>query len=165
MDERRDFHILFLLQQAKLKRELAEQQMAKRKSERETDDVRPAKFPPDIDVFLLDTRVVRPTTGFAFFENSYLRGLYELLHTNVIFNWLSGDYGPIDDPLITRDKISMIWRELPQNGFFLARYITNYYVDQEWDFWLRVFKEKQLERGWLKITTTDNGHETYTGRW
>jgi len=66
----------------------------------------------DLERFVCDFVIVRPTPTFRFFENNYLRGLYELFHTNCLYRWLRRDFGEVDEPVIQRDVLENIWTDL-----------------------------------------------------
>lgn len=90
----------------------------------------------------------------GFLNNKYLKQLYEQLHTNVLYSWLRGDLGPIDDPVVSRDYLWNLWRDMNVNGFFTVAYITEYYVDKEIDFWHRVIPPpNRIERVWRQEYT------------
>jgi len=99
--------------------------MAKRREERIDDDDakrKPVVLPHDhLESFLLDQSIVRPTPTYSFLESGYLRGLYQLLHTNCLYMWLRGDFGPIDEPTITTSVIDRLWMDLPEKEKLLEK--------------------------------------------
>lgn len=100
-----------------------------------------------------DFTIVRPcrkrnTNPCAFMSNKYLQGLYEQLHTNVLYSWMRGDLGDIDNPTITRDYIWNLWCDMNTHGFFTVGYITDFYVDQEIVFWKQMFPDGNIETLW-----------------
>jgi hypothetical protein len=73
--------------------------------------------------------IVRDCTG------PFMEEVEDLLRLNLCYNWLLGDYGPIDDPTITRNNVFNLYEEII--GFRPHPwYITNkIMVGKELKFW------------------------------
>jgi len=59
----------------------------------------------------------------------------ELLRTNMLFNWLTGEYGPIDDFTITKGDVENMYEEII--GFPLVHHLIHngMVVGKELKFW------------------------------
>lgn len=102
----------------------------------------------DSDFAIVRPRRKRNANPCAFMSNKYLQGLYDQLHTNVLYAWLRGDLGDIDDPVVTRDYIWNLWTDMNTHGFFTVGYITEFYVDREIIFWKNMFPNGNVETVW-----------------
>lgn len=98
------------------------------------------KGDPSHNTSVIRRRSGHDTGSLGFLNNNYLRQLYDQLHVNVLYSWLRDDLGPIDDPLITRDMLWNMWKDMNIHGFFTVAYITEYYVDKELNFWHEVIQ-------------------------
>jgi len=69
----------------------------------------------------------------------FLAEMESLLRVNMLFNWLSGDYGPIDDIRILHEHILEVWVDLlgesfyPYGVFLISS--LRLFTQKEWDFW------------------------------
>lgn len=69
----------------------------------------------------------------------FLAEMESLLRVNMLFNWISGDYGPIDDFKVTHEHILECWVELLGDSFypfgvFLISSLRLFTM-KEMDFW------------------------------
>jgi len=74
----------------------------------------------------------------------------ELLRTNMVFNWLLGEYGPIDDFTITKSHVEDMYEEVI--GFPVAFYLPTHsiIVGKELKFWDHILNGAQRKKP-LKI--------------
>lgn len=92
--------------------------------------------------YLVEHGMADPVQHPSFIRNNYLRGLYEQLHTSVLYDWVHGNLGQMDEPVITKEYLWNTWTDMNTHGFFTAGYITNYYVDREMAFWHDMFPDR-----------------------
>jgi hypothetical protein len=78
-------------------------------------------------------------SGLSFLWNPYLRSLGENLRHQMTFLWLRGDFGPIDNPAISRDSVSDIWLSLIDHGYLGHNgAVMTYFLDKETEHWRNV---------------------------
>jgi len=72
-------------------------------------------------------------------RNPFLIEMEGLLRTTMLFGWLRGDFGPIDDFTIKLADIVEVWVELMGVAFYPHGCFMNsklkFYVHKELDFW------------------------------
>lgn len=72
-------------------------------------------------------------------RNPFLVEMETLLRVNMLFSWLRGDFGPLDDFKITTADIIDVWTELlgvafyPHGVMFPSR--LRFYINKEKEFW------------------------------
>lgn len=67
--------------------------------------------------------------GVELFENE------ENLRTTLLFEWLRGDLGPIDDPVVTTEHVEDTWMSLHGNRSFGSAVVRRFFVSKELAFW------------------------------
>lgn len=92
---------------------------------------------------LADYGLLRRDETRYFIESPYLRELSELVHTNLLFNWISGDYGPIDDADVSIESIEKVWVDCAQDhGYFsCGGSVMQHYCDKEFDFFKKLIQK------------------------
>lgn len=89
----------------------------------------------------------------------------ENLRTTMLFKWLQGEFGPVDDPKISNEDIRKIWEKLMENSVeYRFYYSTKFYVDKEIAFWNRMFPQLKNEiiysTSWNTVTYGYGDDET-----
>lgn len=90
---------------------------------------------------------------FKTIANPAAQNTQELLRTNMVFNWLLGEYGPIDDFTITKSHVEDMYDEVI--GFpssFTARELPNHriIIGKELKFWDHILNGEKRKKP-LKI--------------
>jgi hypothetical protein len=80
-------------------------------------------------------------TPAAFFRNPYLNTLEDRLRATMMFQWIRGDFGPVDTPTVAQEQIESVWMSLIDHAFF-GRHgsVMTFYVEREVEFWNNLFK-------------------------
>ena len=91
---------------------------------------------------LCDYGLLRRDESYYFLNSPYLRELYENLHTNMLYNWLQGEYGWMDSATIGTEDIAKVWRKVADDHGYFTRggIVMNFYIDKELKFWQETLK-------------------------
>jgi hypothetical protein len=90
--------------------------------------------------------------GFLFktVASEHAQDLQDLLRTNLLFNWLLGDYGPIDDFTISRGDVEDVFEEIVGYPVDTRLIPTRIIVGKELKFWDHILNGEARRRP-LKI--------------
>ncbi len=93
---------------------------------------------------MADYGLLKRSEQMYFLESPYLRDLYSIVHTNIVFAWLRLDFGPLDEAKIDRSAVQSIWDGCSADVGFLARggAVFNFYCAKELKFWDEVLFNK-----------------------
>jgi len=89
--------------------------------------------------YLIHHAIVPFECGTIMARNPFLVEMETLLRVNMLYNWLRGDYGPLDDFTITTTDVIDVWVELlgvafyPHGVMFPSR--LRFYTNKEKEFW------------------------------
>lgn len=112
---------------------------------------------------VVDLGLLRRTENDYFLNSPYLQELYDLVHTNVLYNWLLGSYGDLDSAEVTYDAIKKVWRACASDHGFFARdgIVAQHYCTKELSFWRKVLYVPYLVPGSPMKKNGIDGYATY----
>lgn len=86
---------------------------------------------------LAEHGLLRKSESMFFLSSPYLTELYELLHTNMLYSWLAGDFGHMDQAVVPYKAIQDTWKAVAQDHGYFSRggCVMQFYCDKENAFW------------------------------
>jgi len=90
--------------------------------------------------FMVEHGLLQRSESTFFLNSPYLQELYDIVHTNMLFNWLTGDYGYMDTAIVPYDDIKKAWRTAAHDHGYFGRSgaVMEYYVQKEVSFWKKL---------------------------